>query len=166
MKNSIQICLIEDSVIVRDLLAFTLENNMECTVHSLTMVNIMTQIVNINPDVIILDYALDCDHTSINSMQLLEEIDANLPHTPTIIFSGQTSLSVATKMIQKGAVDYVSKNSKTFHEDIILSVRISIKLRSLAEMRKKEKKERNNQITKILSLSIIIGLLLGFMLFQ
>jgi two-component system response regulator HydG len=160
MKNVLKICVIDDSVIVRDLLAFTIESNIDCTVHSVNLTRPFEDILKAAPDVIILDYSLDCDQLGFDSLSLLKQFNQTLADIPVIIFSGQTDLSIASNLIKKGAVDYVSKNSLTFHDDIILSVKNALEIRMLSKQKKVQKKKQFNRLKKIVSLSIIIGSLL------
>ncbi|MFT5245068.1 MAG: DNA-binding NtrC family response regulator [Psychroserpens sp.] len=160
MKQDINICLLEDSEIVRDLLVFTIENNIDCKVHSVDLKNPLKNVLDIQPDIIILDYSLDYENQSINSIKILEQIGQKLSDVPVIIFSGQTDLTIASTLLKKGAIDYVSKNTITFHDDIIHSITNALQFRLLSKQKKNQRKKQLKRIKKIVSLALIISTLL------
>jgi two-component system response regulator AtoC len=64
------------------------------------------------PSVVVLDFYLDKDNPdAMNGMEALEKINIARPETKVIMLSGQDSLDVAGTLLDKGAFDYVIKDS-------------------------------------------------------
>ncbi|MFI5264808.1 MAG: response regulator [Candidatus Kapaibacterium sp.] len=71
--------------------------------------------LDLNPDVIILDYHLDgIDNTAINGLETLIRIKAAHSHIPVIMLSSQDKIEVAVNCMHHDAFDYVVKSETAF----------------------------------------------------
>ncbi len=104
------------------------------------------------PDIVVLDYLLDGDDTSVNGIDLLRKIKETSPETAVIMLSAQDQMEVAIETIKYGAYDYVVKNENAFlkTQNLIRNAITSIAL-------SKQIKSYNFWIKVILS---IIGLMI------
>lgn len=122
MKTKIYI--IEDNEIVRYLLRHTLEEQFDAEVCFDTNVqSIYSDISEIQPEIVILDYHLRFDNIILSADLVLKDIRNMSPLSDIIVFSGQRDKNTAINLLKNGAVNYVSKDSDSFHSDIIDAVR-------------------------------------------
>lgn len=63
--------------------------------------------IGLKPDIVMQDY----DLPGINGVNVLEEFKKVNPKTEFIFLSGQSSIDVAVEAIQKGAYDYIVKDT-------------------------------------------------------
>lgn len=66
------------------------------------------ELINNNPDVVILDYNLE---HGMSGLDTFNAIRAQKPHVPVIILSGQTDVQLAADILKAGAFDYIEKKS-------------------------------------------------------
>lgn len=66
------------------------------------------ELINNNPDVVILDYNLE---DGMSGLDTFNAIRAQKPHVPVIILSGQTDVQLAADILKAGAFDYIEKKS-------------------------------------------------------
>jgi two-component system OmpR family response regulator len=69
----------------------------------------------LKPDVIILDYVLgDSNETSMNGIEVLENIRKKSPETAVIMLSGKANVEIVAGAMKRGAVDFIEKNEMAF----------------------------------------------------
>ncbi|MES2514819.1 MAG: response regulator [Bacteroidota bacterium] len=66
------------------------------------------ELLDNNPDVIILDYNLESDMTGFD---IFKTIHAKKPLIPVIIISSQSDLQIVSDLLKNGAFDYIEKKS-------------------------------------------------------
>jgi len=114
--------IIEDSEIVAHLIKYELEKQKRFEVE---LFSSGEAYLNNDPqsDILIIDFHLDqYSRLSLNGMQILKRIKAIKLNLPVIFFSGQGKLNVCVSALKNGAIDYVSKNSETYLDDLLTSV--------------------------------------------
>ena len=124
MKTKWTIDIVEDNEIVRSLLKYELEKNSMYRVRTYECGEFyMLGKEKEEADILVLDYFLDSQNkTSKDGLAILNELEKQGFAKPVIFFSGQQQLGVVIKALKNGAVDFVSKDSDTFIEDINLAV--------------------------------------------
>jgi len=124
--------IVEDSPIIRELVEFTLRKMMFCNVIKYsTALDALKALTIITPDLIVLDYALDNDKKNApNGLLFLEKMKKLKLKIPTIVFSGQNKKNVAINMIRNGAIDYVSKDSEMFIDELMGAINGALEYRS------------------------------------
>lgn len=71
--------------------------------------------LNLNPDIIILDYHLDgINKGAMNGLEVLDKIKLENQLVPVIMLSSQDKIDVAIKCIHHKAADYVVKSETAF----------------------------------------------------
>lgn len=68
--------------------------------------------LNLNPDIIILDYELSENESQINGIDVLKTVKKLKPETQVIMVSSHENLKLAVSSIKHGAFDYVIKDEK------------------------------------------------------
>lgn len=110
-RKRYNICVIEDSEILRDLATWHLSQNEELEVKSFANGEELLRNLDYKPDVIILDYHLDSvAKKAMNGMKLVKMFK----EIPIVIWSGQTRATIAVKLLKAGVWDYVSKDDQSF----------------------------------------------------
>jgi CheY-like chemotaxis protein len=158
MNQPPMIFIIDDNALLRALISEKLlSRNSEYQIKEFEHAdNVLSEIDQEEPDLIILDYNLEGpDLTHKNGLQFLKAL--RLKHnTPVIALSGQTELNVMTSIIRQGANDYISKDDADFLEVIPQSVETILTFR---KTQGQLKKTVNNSNIKFL-LGAIIFLLI------
>lgn len=115
-KNPISIFIVDDNKVYLK----TLENYIANKIPKVKIKTFETgeaclQQMILNPDVVILDYFLDSEdpHAS-NGLAVLKQIRKTNPNTKVIMLSAQDSLDIASKCLDNGACDYISKSESAF----------------------------------------------------
>jgi two-component system, OmpR family, response regulator len=68
--------------------------------------------LNMNPDVIILDYYfISSEKEVMNGMEVLDKIKSMKPETPVIMLSGQEKGEIVLELARKGINDYIIKDN-------------------------------------------------------
>ncbi len=71
--------------------------------------------INMNPDVIFLDYSLNSGSSNaMNGLKILDRIKKDLPKIPVVMLSGQEDIDIAVKTMKYGSFDYVIKKENGF----------------------------------------------------
>jgi len=111
MKSSdqIKLFLVEDSFVYSYLLEETLREHGNFKVTSFSSGEACMQMLNNDPDLIILDYNLE---EGMNGLEVLKEVHSQKPKTPVIILSSQTDVQVAADLLKEGAFDYIEKKKE------------------------------------------------------
>lgn len=160
------IFLIEDNLITRNIVEYLINREFDCTIENYSdSKTAMLAIKSKQPDIIVLDYNLNSQDKSTEGQGFLKFLKEEKLNIPTVVFSGQENKEVALKMMRVGAVDYISKNSESYLEDLIASLKnISNLLDSKSEIKYFNKKKKHNymRISLILVFMIVV---LSFLLF-
>ena len=124
MKKIPSIYIVEDSAMVQYMIELNLKDQFDCIIHKFSNVKEAILAIRKNvPDVVVLDYSLDVGNKkSQNGLDFLKQLKKLKIKIPTVVFSGQRDQTIADDLIRNGAVDYVSKDSGTFLEDLVESV--------------------------------------------
>ena len=121
MKNY-KILIIEDSLIVTELLRFTLQNSSNFQIDVCNSIADL-DILEHNYDIILLDHYLGKSKgIQLTGLDLLINRKKWLCNVPVIIFSAQKDNEVAIKYIEEGAINYISKDEDDFIDKIHLSI--------------------------------------------
>jgi two-component system OmpR family response regulator len=106
------IFVVEDDNFFLEVVTDDLSENESYAVKGFSSAEACLENLNENPDVIVLDFYLDKENPdAMNGMEALEKINALDPNIKVIMLSGQDSLDVAGTLLDKGAFDYVIKDS-------------------------------------------------------
>ncbi|NDP26667.1 MAG: response regulator [Flavobacterium sp.] len=120
-ENTIKLFLVDDDALF--LKSLEIEFNEHADVNAETTYIIETfatgelcvENLELNPDVIILDYHLDgIDATAMNGLQTLEKIKAYKHDIPVVMLSSQDKIDVAINCMHHKAFDYVVKSETAF----------------------------------------------------
>ena len=83
--------------------------------------------LNLNPDIIFLDYNMD----DITGFEVLKEIKCHNPDIYVIMISGQQAVKTAVDVLKSGAFDYITKESDVCQDISVIMDKITkIKERS------------------------------------
>ena len=105
-KNPL-IFIIEESVIYRDLITGYIHSKFP-NIKTFTNGDECLKAMNLNPDIIILDYSME----GYNGLELMKKVKETKPEIDFIFLSGQNDVEVAISIMKLGATDYVIKNDK------------------------------------------------------
>ncbi len=106
------IFVVEDDNFFLEVVTDDLSENESYAVKGFSTAEECLENLNENPDVIVLDFYLDKENPdAMNGMEALEKINASNPEIKVIMLSGQDSLETAGTLLDKGAFDYVIKDS-------------------------------------------------------
>ena len=106
------IFVVEDDNFFLEVVTDDLSENESYAVKGFSTAEECLESLNENPDVIVLDFYLDKENPdAMNGMEALEKINASHPEIKVIMLSGQDSLETAGTLLDKGAFDYVIKDS-------------------------------------------------------
>jgi len=85
------------------------------TIHTFATGELCLENLELNPDVIILDYNLDgIDVNAINGLETLDKIKAFNQDMPVVMLSSQDKIDVAINCMHHKAFDYVVKSETAF----------------------------------------------------
>ncbi|HET6227645.1 MAG TPA: response regulator [Bacteroidia bacterium] len=111
--------------------------------------------IYLNPDVIILDYGLP----GIDGLETLFNIKKYDAHIPVIILTGNRNLSVAKKLLDSGAFDYINKDDDDVVSLIIATMNNAL---SIAKQNDHAQRAKEKRYVKLLcGLLILILIILG-----
>lgn len=142
------IFLIEDDLITRNIVEYILNREFDCNIENYSdSKTAMLAIKTGQPDIIVLDYNLNSQDKSTEGQGFLKFLNDEKFNIPTVVFSEQKDKEVALKMMRVGAVDYISKNSESYLEDLISTLKnISNLLDSKKEISYLNQKRKGNYI--------------------
>ena len=158
MKQKPLIYIIEDSIIVQNLIEYSLKKELDCNFVCFTRADIALKQIDIQrPDLIILDYFLDSNYkNSITGLKILKILRRKDLMSPTIVFSGQTEKNIAVKLMKMGAVDYISKNSEEFISELVKSVIVTLNFINIKDENEFLKLKARGQISHLTLIAIIL----------
>ena len=108
--NRKTIFIVEDQEMYANIIKVSIENK-NTEVHIYSTGEECVANLNMDPDVIIMDYQLDDgSNTRMNGIDTLARIKQHAPNTEVVMLSGHDDVKVVTQSIKAGAYDYVVKN--------------------------------------------------------
>ena len=112
--------------------------------------------IYLNPDVIILDYGLP----GVDGLETLLNIKKYDVHIPVIILTGNRNLSIAKKLLDSGAFDYINKDDSDVVSLVIATMNnaLSISKENSNQQRIKEKRYVKILCTLLILILIILGI--------
>ena len=145
-KKTYNVFVVEDSDAYRSLEMRVLEHD-----HSLQELNFSINYygfpsgeeclenMDLNPDIIILDYHLNSNgyEKNMSGLKLIKQIRGNYPDTNTIILSCQKNVEVVKELMQEGVKEYIKKDSVALH-------RVKELVRTLIESKEKQLLYKDN----------------------
>jgi DNA-binding response OmpR family regulator len=109
----------------------------------------------LNPDVVILDYGLP----GIDGLETMQNIKKFNSDTPVIILTGNRNLSIAKKLLDSGAFDYIYKEDEDVVSLIVATMNNALSVSRQLYDSQKEREKR--YIRLICALLILILIVLG-----
>ncbi len=127
------VCTIDDDAFYAKALKHKIERNHDYRIFVFDSAESFFDQDLVVPDVITLDYNIPNE----NCEKTLVESNKRWPHTPVLVISAQENISTAVNLLQKGAYDYLEKNSEVHNrllnnlKNIEQSVGLRRKVKSL-----------------------------------
>lgn len=107
--------LVDDEPIQNEMLKDYLQERFAYEIKTFDNGEEMLQKMDLNPEVIVLDYHLSAHKPDAkNGVEILKIVKDKHPETNVIMFSGQDKIEVATDSMKYGAYDYVVKGETAF----------------------------------------------------
>ena len=103
-----KIFIVEDNFVFSYVLENVLKEQENYKITTFTSGEECIELLDNNPDVIVLDYNLD---KKLNGLDTFKIIKSKLPETPVIVLSGQNDVQVAADLMKMGAFDYIEKRN-------------------------------------------------------
>jgi two-component system, OmpR family, response regulator len=114
-EKKIKIFLVDDDSLFLKSLEIDFMELEEFNVKTFATGELCIEKLDLNPDVIILDYHLDgIDKTAMNGIETLDKIKTIDPNVPIIMLSSQDKIEVAVNCMHHKAFDYVVKSETAF----------------------------------------------------
>lgn len=114
-EDKIKLFLVDDDVIFLKFSKIELLQHADFDIETYTTGESCLKNLGHNPDVIVLDYALDgIDKDAMNGIVTLDRIKKYNSDIPVVMLSAQDEIGVAVNCIHHRAYDYVVKNEKSF----------------------------------------------------
>jgi DNA-binding NtrC family response regulator len=111
IENKILLFLVDDDALFLKSLEIEFAENTESIIKTFSTGELCLENISQNPDVIILDYHLDCvDKDSINGLETLDRIKKANQAIPVIMLSSQDKIEVAVNCMKHQAFDYIVKS--------------------------------------------------------
>lgn len=101
-----KIFIVEDNFMYSYVLESMLSESENLKVTSFTSGEACLELLDNNPDVVILDYNLEGEMTGLDTFR---SIRLKKPRIPVIILSGQKDVQVAADLLKEGVFDYIEK---------------------------------------------------------
>ena len=114
-KTKLKLFLVDDDALYLKSLEIDFMQHADFEINTFATGELCVENLNLNPDVIILDYHLDgIDLDAINGIGTLDQIKAFNPEIPVIMLSSQDKIEVAINCMHHKATDYVVKSETAF----------------------------------------------------
>lgn len=114
-EDKIKVFLVDDDVIYLNILKINFLEMGNFDIQTYSTGELCVENLQLNPDVIILDYHLDgIDKKAMNGIETLDKIKAFNPEISVIMLSSQDKIEVAIKCMHHNACDYVVKSETCF----------------------------------------------------
>lgn len=125
--GQIKLFIVEDNFMYSYVLGEMLKEYGNFKISSLSSGEKCIELLDNNPDLVILDYNLD---KGMNGLDTFKIIHLKKPKIPVIILSSQTDLQVAADLLKQGVFDYIQKqNNETAMEKLKDSIIKALKSR-------------------------------------
>ncbi len=105
-QGQIKIFIVEDNFMYSYILEEMLKEHGNFKIASFTSGEKCIELLDSNPDLVILDYNLDDSMTGLDAFKV---IHARKPKIPVIVLSSQTDIQVAADLLKLGVFDYIQK---------------------------------------------------------
>ncbi len=151
------IFVVEDNPVYNTLITGVLRAKKFKQVHSFNNTEECLKKIDLNPDIIVLNYA----YSGFTGLDLMRKVHETKPHIDFIFLSGQNDVETAVKIIKLGAADYIVKSEKA-PEKLISSIE------NLSTREKRETVKRGlkkGTIYVFLILSVIFLIIMAFAIF-
>jgi len=114
-ENKIKLFLVDDDAVYLKSLEIEFLQHADFSIETFATGELCMENLSHNPDVIILDYLLNCiDKNAMNGIETLDKIKAFNPDIPMVMLSSQDKIDVAINCMHHGAFDYVVKSETAF----------------------------------------------------
>ena len=123
MKEKRTIFIIEDSRVLSEIMSFHLKRKFNSEVFCFENGDDLIKNINeINPDVLILDYNLNSNNLVFkNGLDVLTHL-RTFSTIPVVVFSGKNGRDKASEFLNAGANSYVSKKDDDFMDNLLMSI--------------------------------------------
>lgn len=111
--------------------------------------------IYLNPDVVILDYGLP----GMDGLETLFNIKKYNTAIPVIILTGNKNLSIAKKLLDSGAFDYIYKEDNDVVSLIVATMNNALSISKQVHTRQKEREKKYIKI--VCALLIIVLIIIG-----
>ncbi len=151
------IFVVEDNPVYNTLITGVLRAKKYKQVHSFSNTEECLKKIDLNPDIIVLNYA----YSGFTGLDLMRKVHETKPHIDFIFLSGQNDVETAVKIIKLGAADYIVKSEKA-PEKLVNSIE------NLCSREKREtvkKGLKKGTIYVFLILIVIFLIILAFAIF-
>ena len=143
MKNLIFV--LEDSLVVSNLIKYSIETSLNCEVITFETENEMMLNMLRKPSLVILDYYLNHNSTSETTFKKIKKLTDDIP---VIFFSGQNNTDIKNNLIHSGAEAYIDKNETKFLDNLIFTstnilAKKDLKLKLDQEIKLKNRTKKN-----------------------
>ena len=140
------IFVVEDNPVYNTLITGVLRAKKYKQVHTFINTEECLKKIDLNPDIIILNYA----YSGFTGLDLMKKVHETKPDIDFIFLSGQNDVETAVKIIKLGAADYIVKSEKA--PDKLIN--------SIENLSAKVKRENLKQGLKIGVISVFLILIL------
>ncbi|MFM9007694.1 MAG: response regulator [Bacteroidota bacterium] len=114
-KKARVIFVIEDNLLQQELLSDYIKSRYKVDVHSFSNGDDALNKLDLNPDLVFLDYNLELGGGTIpTGVQVLKQIKSRNPNTPVVMLTLQDQLSICIDCMKHGAYDYIVKGENAF----------------------------------------------------
>ncbi len=161
MKQVKDIFIIDDDPMQSMMLQDYLSKYSTFTVHVYNSGEEALKHLDINPQIIFLDYNFDkAGPNAMDGVEILKELKQHIPLTEVVMFSGQDKIEVAVNTMKYGAFDYIVKSESAFHrsENVIFNIIKRMKLQGEATMYKK--------LTYSLGIALLLVIVIAIWLYK
>lgn len=108
---SYRVFFVDDENMILKMLSRHFSNDDRLQLHTFNSGETCLNSIDLNPDVIILDYNLsDGNDGKMDGLEVLQKIKEQSPTAQVVMLSAQADIKVAVDSLKKGAVDYVIKD--------------------------------------------------------
>jgi DNA-binding NtrC family response regulator len=115
MSNKIKLFLVDDDALYLKSLEIEFLESADFTIETYATGELCLEHLDHNPDVVILDYALDgIERDAMNGIQTLDKIKQYNPDIAVVMLSSQDKIDVAVNCMHHKAFDYVVKSETAF----------------------------------------------------
>ena len=114
-ENKITIFLVDDDALFLKSLEIQFLEHSDFNIKTYATGELCVENLNLNPDIIILDFHLDgIDKSAMNGLETLDKIKKFNPQIPVIMLSSQDKIDVAISCMHHKAFDYIVKSETAF----------------------------------------------------